>query len=259
MSDLRSASDREFRLDEKRILVTGGSRGLGAAICEAISNAGALVVSVARGLEAAEHDVAGQSRPTVCSLQADISQIDPKHLLDLAESTVGGPLYGVVHAAGIQHRESATDFGSGDWQRILEVNLNSGFFISQELARRQLAAKRPGSHVFVGSITSFRALPRMPAYAVSKAGVLALVRSLGSEWASSGIRVNGLGPGYFRTQMTEGLRSNVADRSRLLNHIPMARFGEPIELGPPAVFLLSDASRYITGHMLMVDGGWCAN
>lgn len=243
----------EFDLDGRRVLLTGGSRGLGRAMAEGLAQAGASVVAVAR--TATEDSADGRVR----TVQADVADLDAlPDLVDRAEEMLEGHVDTVVHAAGVQHRAAAVSFPPEEWQRLVTVNLTAPFTLSQEVGRRQLERSEPGSHIFIASLTSHIGLPNLAAYAATKSGVMGVVRTLAVEWAASGIRVNALGPGYFRTALTEALFQDEAARERLYQRIPMKRFGQPVDLSGPAVFLASDASRYVTGQLLMVDGGWTA-
>jgi NAD(P)-dependent dehydrogenase (short-subunit alcohol dehydrogenase family) len=180
-------------------------------------------------------------------------------MVDAMETALGGAIDVVVHAAGVQHRQPAEEFAADEWDRVLRINLTAPFQLSQEIGRRQLAADRAGSHIFVGSLTSLLSIPDVAAYTASKSGVFGLVRTLSTEWSGRGIRVNGIGPGYFRTALTEAVFSDGARYQKMLDRIPMGRFGSPEELAGTAVFLASDASSYTTGQLLMVDGGWTAS
>ena len=246
------AMTSEFDLAGRRVLLTGGSRGLGRAMGHGLVGAGASVVSVARGSEE-------RSEGELHQFAADVADF-PRlgQLVNRAEELLEGPVDTVVHAAGIQHRSPAASFPLEEWERLVAVNLTAPFALSQEVGRRQLAASVPGSHVFVASLTSHIGLPNLAAYAATKSGVMGVVRTLAVEWAASGIRVNAIGPGYFRTTLTEALFQDEPARERLYQRIPMRRFGQPEDLCGPVVFLASEASRYVTGQLLMVDGGWTA-
>lgn len=240
-----------FNLDGKRALVTGGSRGIGRAIAVGLRESGAQVVSVAR-TDTGDFD-------GVRHIAADVSEVGKiPDLVDEVEKNLGGPIDLVVHAAGVQHRCPATDFPPEQWQRILNINLTAPYVLSQEIGKRQLDSKRGGAHLFVASLTSELGFPNISAYAASKSGVMGIVRSFSKEWASRGIRVNGIGPGYIRTALTEDLLSNPVEAERLFSRIPMERFGVPEDLVGPAIFLLSNASEYVSGQLVYVDGGWTA-
>ena len=242
-----------FSLSGRRILVTGGSRGLGQAMARGLSQAGARVVAVAR---TPVEDEADSGVHHVVGDLSDIARVGS--LVDEAEKFLEGTVDSVVHAAGVQHRAPAVDFPIDEWERVVRVNLTAPFALSQEIGRRQINAGIEGSHVFVASLTSTLGLPNIAAYSATKSGVMGLVRSLAVEWAEQGIRVNAIGPGYFRTALTENLFRNEEAREGLMRRIPQKRFGNPDDLSGALVFLASDASAYVTGQLVMVDGGWTA-
>lgn len=246
-----------FSLNGIRAVVTGGGRGLGKAIAAGLANAGATVAVVsrtARDVEAAASEL-GQN---VVPLAMDVASGNAVPMVDAMERVLGGSIDVVVHAAGVQHREPAEHFADEEWDRVLRINLTAPFKLSQEIGRRQLEEHRTGSHIFIGSLSSHLSLPEVAAYTASKSGVYGLVRNLSTEWSGRGIRVNGIGPGYFRTALTEAVFSDKERYQKMLDRIPMGRFGNPEELAGVAIFLASNASSYTTGQMLMVDGGWTA-
>jgi NAD(P)-dependent dehydrogenase (short-subunit alcohol dehydrogenase family) len=163
-----------------------------------------------------------------------------------------------VHGAGIQKRQPASEFSVADWRGVLNVNLEAPFFLSTSVFRSQRARGAVGSHIFVGSLSSSLGLANAAAYAASKSGTLGVVRTLAVEWASAGVRVNCLGPGYFATALTADLFDDEARAQWVLSRIPMQRLGTADDLAGAVVFLLSDASSYITGQLLNIDGGWLA-
>jgi 2-deoxy-D-gluconate 3-dehydrogenase len=247
-----------FSLQDRHVVVTGAGRGLGRAIAEAVAVAGAHVTLVAR-TQSQLLEVKGaivESGGT-----ADVSCVD---LSDLSAVTEMGRLLAssgvdsIVHAAGITHREDATDFTDDDLARVLKVNLEAPFSLSRELVKAR-NSPHEASHVFIGSLGSSIGIPRAVAYVASKSGVLGVVRTLAVEWASLGVRVNLLSPGYFHTALTDAVLDTVEKRARMESRIPMGRLGLPEELGGAAVFLLSRASSYVTGQQIIVDGGWLSS
>jgi NAD(P)-dependent dehydrogenase (short-subunit alcohol dehydrogenase family) len=140
----------------------------------------------------------------------------------------------------------------------LSVNLTAPFFLSQAVGRRQIEMGRHGSHIFVGSLTSMFSVRGVTAYTASKSGIYGVLRNLSTEWSGRGIRANGIGPGYIRTALTQALIDDPERGPQILNRIPMGRLGSREDMEGAAVFLASEASAYITGQMLMVDGGWSA-
>lgn len=247
----------ESPLAERRVLVTGGSRGLGRGIAEAMAAAGARVAIASRTREQLERAASEITRATGHVFDVgDIARIPA--LVDEVEGALGGELTTVVHAAGTQHRQPAEEFDIDAFRRVLEVNLVAPFALSQEIGRRQLERESGGQHIFIGTLTSFITMPRISTYGASKSGVFGLARSLSTEWSSAGIRVNGIAPGYFRTELAEAVFPDEAWRRSSLGRIPMARFGRASDVGGVAAFLASEAAGYVTGQMLPVDGGWLA-
>lgn len=244
-----------FNLDGRRAVVTGGGRGIGKAIAQALGEAGAQVALVSR--TAAQLEQATTEVPGSVAVCADVMDADPVDLLDRCEQALGGPVDIIVHAAGFQHREPSVDFPIEQWDRLIKVHLTAPFVISQELGRRQLAAGRPGSHIFIGSLNIYQTVvPDIPAYSAAKSGVAGVLRAFSLEWSGRGIRCNGIAPGWVITELNRGKFDDQEWASRTISRIPMGRVGQPSEIGSVALFLASDASSYITGQMLVVDGGF---
>lgn len=244
-----------FRLDGRRAIVTGGGRGIGMAIANALGEAGAQVALVSR--TQAQLDAAVAVVPNSVAVPFDVMIGDAVDLVDGCEAALGGPIDIVVHAAGFQYRAPAADYPLEEWDRLIAVHLTAPFKISQELGRRQLASGRPGSHVFIGSLNNLQSVvPNIPAYAAAKSGVGGVLRALSKEWSGKGIRCNGLAPGWVRTELTESLFADPVKSKEITSRIPMGRLAEPGEMASVALFLASDASSYMTGQMLVVDGGW---
>lgn len=250
-----------FSLTGRHVLVTGGGRGLGQGIALSAAAAGATVTVVARSGDQLDSTVAlaaklGAGR--CIAHPADLSEIAA--IPDLVTAITNRlPIDGVVHAAAAQLRINAVDVTPDNWRFIQTLNLEAPFFLSTAIARHQLTAKRPGSHVFIGSLNSTIALTRIAPYVVSKTALVGVARALSAEWSAAGIRANVIGPGFFETAQTEDVLSEPANRARILNRIPMGTLGVPADLGGISVFLLSDASRYLTGQLINVDGGWLAS
>lgn len=255
-----STPDNPFDLTGRHIVVTGGGRGLGRGIALAAARAGAVVSVLARSEDQLHEttreveQLGGQCHAYAVDL-SDVEALD-NHAESLWQSV--GPIDGLVHAAGVQRRKDAVDVTVEDWRFVQTMNVEAPFFLSTAVARRQLDTQGSGSHVFIGSLNSSIGLPYIAPYAASKTAMLGMARSLSTEWAASGLRANVIGPGYFHTQLTDDLLRDPANRERVMGRIPMGRLGTPQDLGGAAVFLLSDASAYVSGQLLNVDGGWLA-
>ena len=251
----------DFSLDGERAIVTGAGRGIGQAIALGLARAGASVLLAARTVEqlTQTRELIERDGGASAILELDLAgRTDFADLVDEAESELGGDIDIVVHAAGIQRRAPAEEFPGESWARVLEVNLSAPFLLSQEVGRRQLARGDRGSHVFIGSLANVVGTSNAVAYNAAKSGLMGVVRALSKEWSGRGIRVNALAPGFIETAMTEDLLADAGKRAELLGRIPMGRFGVPGDLAAPAVFLASGASAYMTGQLLIIDGGYAA-
>ena len=247
-----------FDLAGRTALVTGAGRGLGAGMARALADAGAAVGLVARN-RAQLDEVAGSIVAEGGRAQgfphdlSDASQTD--ELVAQVATEFGDPDI-LVHAAGIQVRSPAEELHLEDWDRVHDIHLRAAFALAVSVARRLLEQRRPGSLILIGSLTSRIGLPNAVAYGAAKTGTVGLARALSAEWAHKHIRTNVILPGYYHTDLTDELFQDVQRRKALRSRIPMGRFGSPDDLGGAVVFLASDASAYVTGQELAVDGGW---
>ncbi|MEL6691726.1 MAG: 2-dehydro-3-deoxy-D-gluconate 5-dehydrogenase KduD [Pseudomonadota bacterium] len=249
MSDL-------FDLGGKVAVVTGANTGLGQGIALALAKAGAAISLVGRSapddtVEKIEA-VGGKS----CTVQADLSALDAiDYILKATRDKLGG-LDILVNNAGIIQRNEALDFTVEEWDSVMNVNLRTLFFLSQAFANSCFDAGHGGKIINIASMLSYQGGIRVPSYTASKSGVMGLTRALANEWASKGINVNAIAPGYFATNNTAALQSDAKRNAEILGRIPAGRWGQPAELGGAAVFLASSASDYVHGTTLAVDGGW---
>lgn len=250
-----------FDLGGRTALVTGASRGIGRAIARALAEAGAEVVGVARTREALAPLVAelGGLGGRCTALAADVA--DTASVAGLFETLAERGIVAdvLVNNAGTEEVRSSIDVDEALWDRILDTNLKGAFFVARHFARALEAGgdePRRASIINLGSLTSAVGVPTATPYTASKSGLLGMTRALASEWAARGIRVNAIGPGYFRTDLTEVFYADEAWQRAMLARIPMGRFGELDDLAGTAVFLASDASAYLTGQILYVDGGY---
>lgn len=247
-----------FSLQDKLALITGASRGIGASIAAALAHAGARVVLLGRDIAAlseVQKLIVGRGHDATSAMLdvTDVAQINQQFdqiLQDL------GPLDILINNAGVEQISPSLEVTEAIWDRILDTNLKGAFFCAQAAARRMVNG---GSIVNICSLTSEVGIPTAAPYGASKSGLAGLTRALAVEWAPKGIRVNGIGPGYFRTALTEKFYQDSTWAQIMLPKIPLRRFGELDDLGGAAVFLSSDASAYITGQILYVDGGLLAS
>ncbi len=246
----------KFCLQGKCALVTGSSRGLGAAIAVALAEAGASVAvhGSAATPEATQRRVEGAGSKAV-ALAGDVG--DAAVCAWLVEETVRqlGSIDILVNNAGAIRRAPAADYSEEDWQAILDVNLTSVFRLTQQAGRAMLR-QGSGKIINMASLLSFQGGILVPAYAAAKGGVSQLTKAFANEWAAKGVNVNAIAPGYMETDNTAALRNDPERARQILERIPAGRWGQPEDLAGAAVFLASSASDYLHGHVLVVDGGW---
>jgi 2-deoxy-D-gluconate 3-dehydrogenase len=243
-----------FRLDGKIALVTGAATGLGAAIAIGLAQAGATVAC--HGNRRAATQTAEEIGGSAAAFQADLSSTDGAQKLFSEVAAKFGRIDILVNNAGMILRDAAEDFTLEAWQQVLQVNLTSVFQLCQLTGRDMLRRKTSGKIINIASLLSFQGGIRVPAYAASKGGVAQLTKALANEWAGRNIQVNAIAPGYFATSNTEVLQADETRNRQILERIPAARWGQPQDLAGAALFLASPASDYVTGHVLVVDGGW---
>ena len=247
-----------FRLDNKIALVTGSAGGMGAAIAIALAQAGAVI---------ATHDIKPPA-DTVATIEsaggksaafaADLSDTAAPDALFAQVLAKFGRVDILVNNAGIILREDAVNVPLADWQKVIQINETAVFQLCQLAGRDMMSRNAPGKIINIASLLSFQGGIRVPSYAAAKGAVAQITKALANEWAVKEIQVNAIAPGYIATNNTAQLRSD-ADRSKaILERIPAGRWGEATDVAGTAVFLASAAANYITGHVLVVDGGWMA-
>lgn len=246
-----------FDLSGKVALVTGANVGLGQAIALALAEAGADIASVSRRPApetAAQVEALGRR---FLGVEGDLSSTGP--IADIIQRTTRelGGLDVLVNNAGIIRRADSVNFTEADWDAVIDTNLKSVFFLCQAAGRHMIAQGR-GKIINVASMLSFQGGIRVPSYTAAKSGLAGLTRLLANEWASKGVNVNAIAPGYMTTDNTTQLREDAKRNAEILSRIPAGRWGEPSDLGGAAVFLASRASDYVHGAILPVDGGWLA-
>ncbi len=251
-----------FDLSGKVAVVSGCNTGLGQGMALALAQAGCDIVglNIAPANETAAA-AAGLGRKFK-DISTDLSTAKAEPLIAQATAAFGR-IDILVNNAGIIRRADAIDFSERDWDDVIAVNLKAVFFLAQAAARQFIRQQteglsKGGRIINTASLLSFQGGVRVPSYTAAKSGVLGLTRLLANEWAKFDITVNAIAPGYMDTDNTAALRGD-ADRSKeILARIPMGRWGLPADLAGPVVFLASDAAAYVTGHGLVVDGGWLA-
>jgi 2-dehydro-3-deoxy-D-gluconate 5-dehydrogenase len=248
----------QFKLDGKVALVTGAKRGIGMAMAVALAEAGADIIGVSASLEATGSEVekaitarGRKFKGYACdfgnraSLYAFIQQVkadNPK--IDI-----------LVNNAGTILRKPAAEHPDEYWDKVMEVNLNSSFILARELGK-EMIARGSGKIVFTASLLSFQGGITVPGYAASKGGIASLTKALANEWASKGVNVNAIAPGYISTDNTAALRADENRNTAILARIPANRWGESTDLTGALLFLCSPAANYVHGIILPVDGGW---
>jgi gluconate 5-dehydrogenase len=249
-----------FRLDGQVAVVVGGAGGLGAAIARGLVEAGAAVaVADANGGQAktiADELTAAGRR--ALAVTVDVSDADSVEAMAREVETRLGPVEILVNSAGITHRSPAVDFPEAQWHRVIAVNLTGVFLASQAVGRRMVARRR-GRIINIASIAGEIGLPGTIAYSASKGGVVQLTRALAVEWAPHNVRVNAIAPSWFSTNIGDLIHREPDYAERAMRRVPVGRMGQPDELVGAALYLASDASRMVTGHILAVDGGVLAS
>ena len=247
-----------FDLSGKVALVTGARTGLGQAMAVALAEAGADIVGLgSRPMTETKQKIARLGRrfeELHCDLSTDAD------FEDLAETARGkeGRIDILVNNAGTIHRSDILDVTKAEWDRVMNVNLRSVFFLAQAVARHMINSRVAGRIINIASLLSFQGGIRIAAYTASKHGVAGLTRLLANELASYGITVNAIAPGYMETDNTAALRADPIRSEKILDRIPMGRWGKPADLATAVLFLASPASSYVTGTIIPVDGGWLA-
>jgi NAD(P)-dependent dehydrogenase (short-subunit alcohol dehydrogenase family) len=249
-----------FRLDGRRALVTGGAKGLGKVIARALAEAGADVVVASRTLsecEATAREIAQATGRKTHAVSADVSRIGEVAGLVAAAQAAIGPIDILVNNAGINIRGAAHELSEKDWDAVVDINLKAPFLCAREVMPG-MCQRGWGRIINLGSIMSIVALPGRSPYAAAKAGVMGLTRVLALECATKGVTVNALCPGPFATEMNKPLLNDPEKYNAFVAKVPMGRWGELHEIAGAALFLASEASSYVTGSALFVDGGWTA-
>jgi 2-deoxy-D-gluconate 3-dehydrogenase len=247
-----------FKLDGKVALVTGCKRGIGKGIALGLAEAGADIIGVSASLELSgsevEREVTALGR-SFKAYQCDFSDRQSLYAF-IAEVKKDFPTIDIlVNNAGTILRKPAVEHPDEYWDKVMEVNLNSQFVLSREIGK-DMVARGSGKIIFTASLLTFQGGITVPGYAASKGGIGQLTMALANEWAGKGVNVNAIAPGYIATDNTQALRDDPNRSAQILGRIPAGRWGTPEDFQGPAVFLASEASSYMSGTVMLVDGGW---
>lgn len=247
-----------FSLKGKKAIVTGGTRGLCLEIAKAYHLAGAEVVLWGRsqsGYETAAALTSSEAPVHFVACDVESSQ-DIAKAVEKSAELLGGRIDILVNGAGIQYRADALDFPEEQWCKVINVNLTAMFLVSQKVGR-YMVDQHYGKIINIASMCSFFGSVRIPAYSASKGGVAQLTKALSNEWSAQGVNVNAIAPGYMETELTRNIKTtNPPQYAEITSRIPMGRWGQPEDLQGIAVFLASDASAYVSGAVIPVDGGY---
>ncbi len=245
----------DFSLKGRRALVTGSSGGIGLALARAMGQAGAHVILNGRDASKLAASVAALRGEglSVSSEGFDVTDADAvRAAVDRLEAQ--GPIDILVNNAGMTIRNPLHEFADADWRRIMQTNLDSAYYVGQSVARKMIP-RGAGKIINICSVQSEVGRPGTAPYMATKGAMKMLTKGMAVDWGPLGLQVNGLGPGYFKTELTQKLVDDPAFSAWLVGRTPARRWGDVQDLGPAIVFLASDASRFMNGHILYVDGG----
>ena len=248
----------KFDLSGKTALVTGCKRGIGKSMAVGLAEAGADIIGVSATLELEGSEVEKEVVETGRRFRAfrcDFGDRNAQYAFISDVKALGTPIDILVNNAGTILREPAANHPNEYWDKVIEVNLNAQFVISREFGK-DMVERGSGKIIFTASLLTFQGGITVPGYAASKGGIGQLTMALANEWASKGVNVNAIAPGYIATDNTEALRSNPERSVSILSRIPAGRWGEADDFKGPIVFLASSASDYMHGTTMLVDGGW---
>lgn len=248
----------KFNLSGKVAVVTGANTGLGQGMCVALAEAGAKVCGVARRSCAETQALIEANGGEFTEIIADLGTTEHIDRIIAEAKAKYSRVDILVNNAGIISREDAIDVSEEAWDRVVDINLKVVFFLAQAFAKEFVAQESGGKIINVASMLSFQGGIRVPSYTSSKSAVMGLTRALANEWASKGINVNAIAPGYMATNNTTQLRKDADRNDSILDRIPAGRWGTPEDMQGAVVFLASAASDYVNGYTVAVDGGWLA-
>jgi len=248
----------DFNLSGKVAIVTGCSTGLGQGMCYGLAEAGADIVGI-------DYVDSPETKATIedmgrrfLEIKADLSDLEPVEGIIQRTVETFGKLDILINNAGIIRRADAIEFTEKDWDDVMNINIKTLFFLSQAAAQQFIKQESKGKIINIASMLSYQGGIRVPSYTASKSGVMGVTRLMANEWAKYNINTNAIAPGWMATNNTAPLRADPVRSKEILDRIPAGRWGTPGDLKGVAVFLASDASDYINGYTLAVDGGWLA-
>ena len=247
----------KFRIDDQVAVITGGTKGIGRAISVALAEAGADIAVISRNASPALQEAVTALGRRFYHHSADLAirsqarEVIPSVLKDLGDVNI------LVNNAGIIRRAPAKDYSERDWDATLEIDLTAAFVLSQAAGRIMLQ-KGKGKIINIASIMAFQGGLNVTAYVAAKHGIAGLTKALANDWASKGVNVNAIAPGFFETELTEALKNDAERSISITDRTPTGRWGKPEEIAGATLFLASSASDFIHGVILPVDGGWMA-
>lgn len=249
----------QFQLNGKVAIVTGSSQGLGQGMAISLAEAGADVFGVDYTSNGDETKAAVEALgKKYHHFQANLMTIEPVNAIVEEVVKAFGRVDILVNNAGTIRREDALNFSEKDWDDVMNLNLKTVFFLSQAVAKQYIAQESGGKIINIASMLSYQGGIRVPSYTASKSGIMGITRAMANEWAKYNININAIAPGYMETANTAPLRQDEQRTQAISERIPAGRWGTPKDLQGPIVFLASEASSYVNGYTIAVDGGWLA-
>ena len=247
-----------FSLEGRTVMVTGANTGIGQGIAVAVARAGGHVLAVARSSLDHTASLVADVHGTCDAIHCDLSDLSSALSMLETQWERHGPIHGLVNNAGIIRRADSTDLSETDWDEVIDLNLRATFFLCQAYGKLVFSGQGRGKIVNIASLLSFQGGIRVASYTASKHGVAGITQILCNEWAAKGININAIAPGYIESNNTAALRADPDRSASILGRIPAGRWGQPSDIGDATVFLLSNASNYMHGAIVPVDGGWLA-